>query len=124
MSVEVLTVIASVLLACMAISVSVMIYLAYRYTDDIETALPRCRYIQSNKENFSAAGLVGKIMRTCLAANMLMIPKLFVRKGVADASDVESFPGPMKRVLLPSWVGLVLSTSLFFAFNWLIGILK
>ncbi|MFK0313344.1 hypothetical protein ACIQUF_19200 [Pseudomonas sp. NPDC090233] len=124
MSAEALTLVASILLACMAISVCVMIYLACRYTDDIETALMKCSYIQSNKDNFSAAGFVGKLIRTCLAANMLMIPGLFVRKGVADASDVENFPRPMKRFLLPSWVGLVLSTILFFAFNWIIGILK
>jgi len=108
----------------MAISVCVMIYLACRFMETIEKSLAKCKYIQSNRESFSAAGLVGKLMRTCLAANMLMIPGLFVRKGVADISDLESFPKSMKRVLLSSWVGLVVSTTLFFAFNWLLEVLK
>jgi len=124
MSTEALTIIASILLACMAISVCVMIYLACRFMETIEKSLAKCKYIQSNRESFSAAGLVGKLMRTCLAANMLMIPGLFVRKGVADISDLESFPKSMKRVLLSSWVGLVVSTTLFFAFNWLLEVLK
>ena len=124
MSAVALTIIASILLACMAISVCVMVYLACRSIEAIEKALAKCKYIQSNRENFSAAGLVGKLRRTCLAAHMLMIPGLFVRKGVADVSDLENFPRPIKRVLLPSWMGLVVSTTLFFAFNWLVGVLK
>ncbi|UVL78099.1 hypothetical protein LOY24_25925 [Pseudomonas putida] len=124
MSTEALTIIASILLACMAISVCVMIYLACRSIEAIEKSLAKCKYIQSNRENFSAAGLVGKLMRTCLAANMLMIPGLFVRKGLADISDLESFPRSIKGVLVPSWVGLVVSTTLFFAFNWLLEVLR
>ncbi|HDS0921479.1 TPA: hypothetical protein QEM85_005450 [Pseudomonas putida] len=124
MSTEALTIIASILLACMAISVCVMIYLVCRFIEAIEKPLAKCKYIQSNRESFSAAGLVGKLMRTCLAANMLMIPGLFVRKGMADISDLESFPRSMKRVLLSSWVGLVVSTTLFFTFNWLLEVLK
>lgn len=118
-----MTVIASILIACMGGSVCMMVYLACRYVKDIEAALSKCSYIQSNKDNFSSAGLVGKVMRTCLAANMLMIPGLFIRKGMADVSDVESFPKPIKKILLPSWLGLVLSTILFFAFNWIISVL-
>lgn len=124
MSTEALTIIASILLACMAISVCVMIYLACRFIEAIEKPLAKCKYIQSNRESFSAAGLVGKLMRTCLAANMLMIPGLFVRKGMADISDLESFPRSMKRVLLSSWVGLVVSATLFFTFNLLLEVLK
>lgn len=124
MSTEALTIIASILLACMSISVCVMIYFACRSIEAIEKALAKCKYIQDNRGDFSAAGLARKLMRTCLAANMLMIPGLFVRKGVADISDLESFPRSMERVLLPSWVGLVVSTTLFFAFNWLVGVLK
>ncbi|MCS4066048.1 hypothetical protein [Pseudomonas putida] len=124
MSTEALTIIASILLACMAISVCVMIYLACRFIEAIEKPLAKCKYIQSNRESFSAAGLVGKLMRTCLAANMLMIPGLFVRKSMADISDLESFPRSMKRVLLSSWMGLVVSTTLFFTFNWLLEVLK
>lgn len=124
MSVEALTIIAFVLLVCMAISMCVMVCLACRSIEVIERYLAKCKYIQSNRANFSAAGVVGKLMRTCLAANMLMIPGLFVRKGMADVSDLESFPRSIKRVLLPSWVGLLVSTSLFFVFNWLAGVLK
>lgn len=124
MSVEALTIIAFVLLVCMAISMCVMVCLACRSIEVIERYLAKCKYIQSNRANFSAAGVVGKLMRTCLAANMLMIPGLFVRKGMADVSDLESFPRSIKRVLLPSWVGLLVSTSSFFVFNWLAGVLK
>lgn len=122
MNVEASTITASGLLACMAISMVAMVCLACRSVELIEKHLTKCLYVQSNRENLSSAGFAGRLMRICLAANMLMMPGLFVRKGIADVSDLESFPRSIKRVLLPSWVGLLTSTILFFVFNWLIEV--
>jgi hypothetical protein len=114
---DVAVLLATLLLVWMIISVGLMTYLARRYIDVIESSLSRCSYVQDNRSNFSSVGLIGKVLRTCLAANMLMIPKIFVVKGVADASEILHFPKRIKNKLLVSWGGLVLSTSLFFAFN-------
>ncbi len=61
----------SILLVWMMIGVSLMIYLACRYLDLIESELSGCSYVRDNQLNFSSAGFLGRLLRTCLAANML-----------------------------------------------------
>ncbi len=82
----------SMLLVWMIVSLGFMVYLACRYLDVIESELSGCSYVRDNQLNFSSAGLLGRVMRTCLAANMLMMPGTFVRRGVADASEILRFP--------------------------------
>ncbi|WDY57887.1 hypothetical protein [Pseudomonas sp. PSKL.D1] len=113
----VLVITASMLLLWMSIGVGMMIYLACLYLEIIEYNLSRCRYVQDNKANFAAAGLVGRVLRACLAANMLMMPKLFIWKGAADAEEVLRFPVRLKRKLMISWGGLVISGVVFFIFS-------
>lgn len=107
----------SMLLVCMMIGVGLMIYLAYRYLDLIESELSGCSYVRGNQMNFSSAGFLGRVLRTCLAANMLMMPGIFVRRGVADASEISRFPKVVRLKMLISWGGLMASTLLFFAFH-------
>ena len=107
----------SMLLVCMMIGVGLMIYLAYRYLDLIESELSGCSYVRGNQMNFSSAGFLGRVLRTCLAANMLMMPGVFVRRGVADASEISRFPKGVRLKMLISWGGLMASTLLFFAFH-------
>ncbi|MFT0520893.1 hypothetical protein [Pseudomonas faucium] len=104
----------SVLLAWMTVGVGLMIYFACRYLDLIESKLSGCSYVRDNQLNFSSAGLLGRVLRTCLAANMLLIPWVFVRRGVADASEILRFPRRLKVKILLSWGGLMASTILFF----------
>ncbi len=103
----------SVLIVWMTVSLGLMVYLACRYLDVIESELSGCSYIRDNRLNFSPAGLLGRVMRACLAANMLMMPGIFVRRGVADASEILRFPRAMRVRLLVSWGGLVASAVIF-----------
>lgn len=103
----------SMLLFWIMISVGIMIYLACRYLDLVESNLSGCSYVRSNRLSFSSAGLLGKVLRICLAANMLMMPGVFVSKGVADASEILRFPKDLKIKILVSWGGLMTSTVVF-----------
>ncbi|MBF8789512.1 hypothetical protein ACI2OW_24740 [Pseudomonas shirazica] len=107
----------SILLVWMMIGVSLMIYLACRYLDLIESELSGCSYVRDNQLNFSSAGFLGRLLRTCLASNMLMMPGIFVRRGVADASEISRFPRRIKIKMLISWGGLMASTILFFVLH-------
>lgn len=104
----------SMLLFWMMVSMGLMIFLACRYLDVIESKLVGCSYVRDNRLNFSSAGLLGKVMRASLAANMLMMPGIFVRRGVADASEISRFPRGLRIKMLISWGGLMTSTILFF----------
>jgi hypothetical protein len=103
----------SMLIVWMIVSLGLMIYLACRYLDVIESELSGCSYVRDNRLTFSSAGLLGRVMRTCLVANMLMMPGVFVRRGVADASEILRFPRAMRVRVLVSWGGLVASAVIF-----------
>lgn len=103
----------SVLLFWMMASMGFMIFLACRYLDVVESKLSGCSYVRDNRLNFSSAGLLGRVMRACLAANMLMMPGIFVRRGVAEASEISRFPRGLRIKILISWGGLMTSSILF-----------
>lgn len=104
----------SILLFWMMVSMGFVIFLACRYLDEIESKLSGCSYVRDNRLNFSSAGLLGRVIRASLAANMLMMPGIFVRRGVADASEVSRFPRGLRVKILIAWGGLMTSTILFF----------
>jgi hypothetical protein len=113
----------SVLLFWMMVSMGFMIFLACRYLDVIESKLSGCSYVRDNRLNFSSEGLLGRVMRTCLAANMLLMPGIFVRRGVADASEILRFPKRMRVKILVSWGGLVASATIFVVAHNVLGFL-
>ena len=102
------------LLFWMMVSMSFMIFLACRYLDVVESKLSGCSYVRDNRLNFSSAGLLGRVMRISLVANMLLMPGVFVRRGIADASEISRFPRGFRIKILISWGGLMTSTILFF----------
>ena len=122
-SFEVLVLVATFLLIWVAFSVCMMMLLAWRYVDVIESGLAGCQYVRDNKNNFSSAGFLGRVLRTCLAANMLLMPGPFVRRGVADRIEMNKLPIRLKRVLILSWSALLVSVSLFFVFHGIVRFL-
>ncbi|QHG67632.1 hypothetical protein [Pseudomonas putida] len=104
----------SILLFWMMVSMGSVIFLACRYLDVVESKLSGCSYVRDNRLKFSSAGLLGRVLRVSFAANMLMMPWVFVRRGVADASEISRFPRGLKIKMLISWGGLMASATLFF----------
>ena len=49
----------------------VLIYVAHKHTDGIEALLINSKYIGNMKITFSGAGLIGKVLRTCVIGGVL-----------------------------------------------------
>ncbi len=69
---------------------------AYRYIDRIESLFSNSRMVMGNREIFSQAGVLGRIMRVGAASAMLTAKKMCVRKGMLDAEDVRKVPPRLK----------------------------
>lgn len=95
--------IAFFIIAPMLVTVCALIYIAHKYIETVETQLPNCRIVNVNKEAFSNAGLLGKVMRTCSISTILTIPKLCARRGMIDLVEVQNFPPRLRRLLTIPW---------------------
>lgn len=86
-------------------------YVIYRYTDMFETYLPTCKVVSDYKKVFSNYGFWGKSVRAGSIGMVLMIPRLYARRGLVDLDEVGRFPIKWRRVLV------TLNVLLFFLFG-------
>lgn len=82
------------------ISMFVLVRFGCQNIDVIEDHLSNCQITRDYYNVYMAAGLIGIALRTGMAAFLLMIPKLFIYREVADSEQVTSFPADLKRRLL------------------------
>lgn len=105
-----------VVLACFvlaALSLLVLVYLSYRYLEFIETMLSNSSFVVGNKNLYSRAGLIGRVMRICTVSILLTVPKLFVYRGLVDSREVDRFPVAMRCVLVVLWNLMLISFLIF-----------
>ena len=95
----------------------VLIYVAHKHTDGIEALLINSKYIGNMKITFSGAGLIGKVLRTCVIGGVLMFPGPYARRGLVDLSEVERFPVGMKRSIVGGVLILIICFSMMVAFR-------
>ena len=106
--------IALLIFSPMGFSMLATVYMAHRHIEKIESLLPNCRLVQDTKKLYSHAGLLGKVLRTGTISLMLVVPRAYARKGLADYREVMQFP---KR--LRGWL-VVLVLSVFIEFSALV----
>jgi len=100
-----------------SVAVLALIYVAHRHLDEIEALLANSRYIGDLKATFSGAGLIGKVLRTCVIGGVLLAPGPYARRGLIDLSEVKRFPVGMKRVIVGLLLMLVVCFLLMLAFR-------
>jgi hypothetical protein len=93
----------------MFISLFSVFYLAYFYTEKIESLLSRSEFVKHHKRTFIGLGLMGKVIRSGFIASVLLVPQLMARRGGVDTDQVKNFPRTLKRLLLGSWLALTCS---------------
>ncbi|WP_426199696.1 hypothetical protein [Pseudomonas sp. DC3200b2] len=112
MSEPFLALVAFLILAPMILIMIVQSYIAHKYTEHFESFLPNCIFVKENIKIFQHAGLPGKLLRTGLIALVLVIPYIFMRRGLIDMDEVKRFPLRTKQFLTCL---LVLQFALIFA---------
>lgn len=97
-----------VVFGLISITMAVLVYVSHRYINVIEALLERSHYVRGVKENFSQAGLPGKVLRTCNIACLLTLPGPYLRRGFVNPEEMKNFPRAMKRVLVGLWLALTI----------------
>ena len=101
------------LFVVLVVAFSVLIYISIRHIDQIESLLSKSQFVQGNRAVYTRAGLLGKVMRICTVSTLLIIPRAFARRGLADLQQVKEFPCRMRRVLVITWAVAVISLIAF-----------
>lgn len=94
----------------------VWIFVAYRYLDRIESTLSNSRMVAVNREVYSHAGLLGKVMRLGSISAMLSIKDFSVRKGLLDSNDIVEAPADLQKLLVRLWTVQILLIALIVLF--------
>ena len=110
-------IISFLVLISLLFSVSALTYIAYRHVESFETLLTNCKFVQGNRSAYSTAGVFGKTMRLCMIAGMLSTPNFYLRRNLADISDIKNFHQRTKRLILFFWYHLMLSVSSLIIFE-------
>jgi uncharacterized membrane protein YkgB len=95
----------------------VLVYVAFRYLDEIEELLSKSVFVSGNRRLYLHAGILGKVMRICTISTLLTTPYLFARRGLVDEAQLKSFPISMKRLLVVAWCTMCISSAAFLAFG-------
>lgn len=96
--------------------VGVWVFVAYRYLDRIESILSNSRMVAVNREIYSHAGLLGKVMRLGSVSAMLSMKYFSVRKGLLDNDEVTKVPIGLQRLLVRLWIIQILLIALIVLF--------
>ncbi|WAB97582.1 hypothetical protein OSW16_24170 [Pseudomonas putida] len=94
----------------------VWVFLVYRYLDRIESILSNSRMVAVNREIYSHAGLLGKVMRLGSISAMLSMKYFSVRKSLLDSDDVSKVPIDLHRLLVLLWNMQILLIALIVLF--------
>lgn len=81
------------------ITLALIAYFAHREIYKIESILVKSKMVASDRIMLSNAGTLGKIFRLTSIAFLLMMPKLFTRKGLIDPDEIAQLPRKTRRQL-------------------------
>jgi hypothetical protein len=67
-----------------------IVFIAYKYVENIEARLSNCSYVNDVKKTWGHAGLLGKVMRGGIIATVLMMPKIHAKRGLVNSDEVKN----------------------------------
>ncbi|AHG42940.1 hypothetical protein N018_23025 [Pseudomonas syringae CC1557] len=102
-----LIVVGPIIPTCIVIAI-----IANKYVETIETYLPNCSFVQTIRQTYLEAGLLGKVMRGGVIGMILLMPKPYSRRGLISAQEINNLPSHYKRMLT---IPLILTCFLFSA---------
>lgn len=91
-----------ILFVVMILNFSVLVYVAHRHAEYIESLMEDV-FLDQGENLFFGFGLVGKVMYTGVVAGVLTVPKLYALRGAIDTTALRKFPVGMRWVLVSTW---------------------
>ncbi|NWL08530.1 hypothetical protein DM807_21925 [Pseudomonas hunanensis] len=116
-----MTIVHFIFLACILtvtilifLNFAIMVYVAHRKIDYIESLLLNCASISGEKKLWLHAGLLGKVLRLSNISFMLLTPKIFARKNLIDIKEINNLPSEIKTpLIIIGAVQLILTIAFF-----------
>lgn len=96
------------------LNLAIMLYIAHRKIDYIESFLLNCSAIHGEKKIWLHAGLLGKFLRLSNVSFILLIPKIYARKNLVDIKEINSLPSKIKSPLIILGAANLILTIAFF----------
>ncbi|MFP3851074.1 hypothetical protein [Pseudomonas sp. W5-01] len=72
--------------------------------DKIDVLLSDCSVVVDHKLTFGGLGIMGDIVRVGVIGTIFMFPKLYLRRGFIDLSQVTAFPKKLRYLIVIPWV--------------------
>jgi hypothetical protein len=70
----------------------------------IDVLLSDCSVVVDHKLTFGGLGIMGDIVRVGVVGTIFMFPKLYLRRGFIDLSQVTAFPKKLRYLIVIPWV--------------------
>jgi hypothetical protein len=93
MSPDTLGIISGVIGIPMILIAICLIYVVNVYTEKSERMMPKSSFVKANIDNYSQAGIVGKVIRNGFLTMVLMMPDICHKRGIVNLAEVRDFPG-------------------------------
>lgn len=101
------------------LSLGLWLHTSYTKMDEILKHLSNCRAIQIRKP-LMGNDPFGRLFMMGAVSGILTAPKLYLRDGGADLSDIENFPKELKKTITRQYGFLAFSVAFMFV-TWGIG---
>ncbi len=72
--------------------------------DKIDVLLSDCSVVVDHKLTFGGLGIMGDIVRVGVVGTIFMFPKLYLRRGFINLSQVAAFPKKLRYLIVIPWV--------------------
>lgn len=72
--------------------------------DKIDVLLSDCSVVVDHKLTFGGLGIMGDIVRVGVVGTIFMFPKLYLRRGFINLSQVAAFPKKFRYLIVIPWV--------------------
>jgi hypothetical protein len=103
MSPDTLGIISGVIGVPMILIAICLIYVVNVYTERSERMMPKSSFVKANIDNYSQAGIIGKVVRNGFLTMVLMMPDISHKRGIVCLAEVRDFPTGLKRILFVTW---------------------
>jgi hypothetical protein len=87
----------------MVLSVLWLVYVIHTHTEKAERLMPTSIFVESNKNAYSQAGLIGKAIRNGFLTLVLAMPIICHKRGIVSLAEVRNFPTNLRGLLFISW---------------------
>lgn len=94
-----------------------MVVIALRVKDRVDSRLSRCSVVIDHKATFSGLGIMGDVVRVGVVAIIFLFPKPFLRRQVIDPKQTDEFPVKLKLLITIPWVANVVLVVAMCAFR-------